>query len=90
MVKKMTFALQFAFRSCSSASKPFSLDSKPPKGTFKDFAMQQARFAMLARSKPEDSERLIHLGQEDINSRWNFYEQLAATTRDGGKKEVQA
>ncbi len=71
-------------------SKPFSLDSKPPKGAFKDFAMQQARFAMLARSKPEDSERLLRLGQEDINSRWNYYEQLAATTRDGGEKEVQA
>jgi hypothetical protein len=45
---------------------------------------------MLARAKPEDSERLLRLGQEDINSRWNFYEQLAATTRDGGEKEVQA
>ena len=74
----------------NDASKPFNLDSKPPKGAFKDFAMQQARFAMLARSKPEDSERLLQLGQEDINSRWNFYEQLAATTRDGGEKEVQA
>jgi pyruvate-ferredoxin/flavodoxin oxidoreductase len=71
-------------------SKPFSLDSKPPKGAYKDFAMQQARYAMLARAKPEDSERLLKLGQEDINSRWNFYEQLAATTRDGGEKEVQA
>jgi pyruvate-ferredoxin/flavodoxin oxidoreductase len=71
-------------------SKPFSLDSKPPKGVFKDFAMQQARYAMLARSKPEDSERLLKLGQEDINSRWNLYEQLAATTRDGGEKEVQS
>ena len=71
-------------------SKPFSLDSKAPKGAYKDFAMQQARYAMLARAKPEDSERLLQLGQEDINSRWNFYEQLAATTRDGGEKEVQA
>ncbi|NLS95986.1 MAG: pyruvate:ferredoxin (flavodoxin) oxidoreductase [Planctomycetaceae bacterium] len=71
-------------------SKPFQLDSKPPKGAFKDFAMQQARFAMLARSKPEDSERLLRLGQQDINDRWNYYEQLAATTRDGGEKEVQA
>jgi pyruvate-ferredoxin/flavodoxin oxidoreductase len=74
----------------TEASKPFSLDSKAPKGAYKDFAMQQARYAMLARAKPEDSERLLKLGQEDINSRWNFYEQLAATTRDGGEKEVQA
>lgn len=76
--------------------RPFSLDSKPPKGAFKDFAMQQARFAMLARAKPEDSERLLRLGQDDINRRWNLYEQLAATTRGAGngeekqEKEVQA
>ncbi|MHB8899800.1 MAG: pyruvate:ferredoxin (flavodoxin) oxidoreductase [Thermoguttaceae bacterium] len=74
----------------SDASKPFSLDSKTPKGAFKDFAMQQARFAMLARAKPEESERLLRLGQEDIDNRWKFYEQLAATTRNGGEKEVQA
>ena len=74
----------------NNEEKPFSLDSKAPKGTFKDFAMQQARYAMLARAKPEDSERLVQLGQEDINNRWNFYEQLAATTRNGGEKEVQA
>ena len=81
----------------NAETNPFSLDSKPPKGAFKDFAMQQARFAMLARAKPEDSERLLRLGQEDINRRWNLYEQLAATTRGGGngeekqeEKEVQA
>lgn len=83
----------------NAETNPFSLDSKPPKGAFKDFAMQQARFAMLARAKPEDSERLLRLGQEDINRRWNLYEQLAATTREGGdggngaeqqEKEVQA
>lgn len=62
-------------------SHPFSLDSKPPKGEFKDFAMQEGRFTMLARSKPEDSERLLKLGQEDIDQRWHHYEQLAAVER---------
>jgi hypothetical protein len=38
---------------------PFHLDSKAPKGSFKEFALKQARFAMLARSKPEDSERFL-------------------------------
>jgi pyruvate-ferredoxin/flavodoxin oxidoreductase len=33
-------------------AQPFHLDSKPPKGSFKELAMKQARFAMLARSKP--------------------------------------
>ncbi|MFW6170923.1 MAG: pyruvate:ferredoxin (flavodoxin) oxidoreductase [Planctomycetota bacterium] len=61
-------------------AQPFHLDSKPPKGSFKDLAMKQARFAMLARSKPDEAERLMALGQKDINERWRLYEQMAAMT----------
>ena len=35
------------------AAHPFHLDSKKPEGRLEDFAMKEARFAMLARSKPE-------------------------------------
>ncbi len=64
-------------------AKAFSLDSKAPQGTFKDFAMKQARFAMLARSKPEQSERLLKLGQEDIDVRWHLYSHMAAMQPGG-------
>jgi pyruvate-ferredoxin/flavodoxin oxidoreductase len=64
--------------------QPFHLVSKPPKGSFKDLAMKQARFAMLARTKPEAAERLIAAGQNDINERWRLYEQMAAMTRTAG------
>ena len=56
---------------------PFKLVSKQPAGAFKDFALKEARFAMLSRSKPEESAHLLALGQEDINRRYNLYEQLA-------------
>lgn len=62
-------------------SQPFKLTSKQPTGTFKDFAMKEARFAMLARSKPEDSARLLSLGQEDIDRRFHLYKQLAGVDR---------
>jgi pyruvate-ferredoxin/flavodoxin oxidoreductase len=65
-------------------AQPFHLDSKAPKGSFKDLAMKQARFAMLARSKPEESERLLALGQNDIDERWRFYEQMAEMTQNAG------
>ncbi len=61
--------------------KPFNLVSKPPVGNFKDFAMQENRFTVLARSRPEQSEKLLALGQEDIDRRWRFYEGLAAVDR---------
>ena len=41
---------------------PFHLDSKKPAGDFKEFAMKEARFAMLARSKPEAPARLLAPG----------------------------
>ncbi len=47
--------------------------------------MKEARFAMLARSKPEQSERLLSQGQEDINARWAFYEQMAAAKKAAEK-----
>jgi len=64
-------------------AKPLSLDSKEPKGSFKEFAMKQARFAMLSRSKPEQSERYLEAGQEDIDARWNLYSHLAAAEAVG-------
>ncbi|MFH1266519.1 MAG: 4Fe-4S dicluster domain-containing protein, partial [Planctomycetota bacterium] len=62
-------------------AQPLHLDSRPPKGSFKEFAMKQARFAMLTRSRPEEAERLLALGQSDIDQRWHLYEQLANMTR---------
>jgi pyruvate-ferredoxin/flavodoxin oxidoreductase len=56
---------------------PFQLASKKPVGAYKDFAMKEARFAMLTRSKPEEAQRLAALAQQDILKRYNFYEQLA-------------
>ena len=70
-------------------SHPFQLASKKPEGAFKDFALKEARFRILDRSKPEDSARLLALGQQDIDKRYHFYEQLAGVDRaaaaDGGR-----
>ena len=63
------------------AAHPFHLDSKKPSGDFKEFAMKEARFAMLARSKPEAHLRLMELAQQDIDARWHFYDQLSGVER---------
>jgi pyruvate-ferredoxin/flavodoxin oxidoreductase len=59
----------------------FHLDSRAPKIPFKEFAMQEARYAMLARTKPEEAERLFEMAQDDINNRWHLYEQIAEVDR---------
>jgi pyruvate-ferredoxin/flavodoxin oxidoreductase len=63
---------------------PFSLDSKKPTGDYKEFAMKEARFNILTRSKPEAAARLFNLAQDDINARWHLYEQLAGVDRLAG------
>jgi pyruvate-ferredoxin/flavodoxin oxidoreductase len=47
----------------------------------REFAVSEARFAMLARTAPEEFERLMDLAEEDTRERWRYYEQLAGMTR---------
>jgi pyruvate-ferredoxin/flavodoxin oxidoreductase len=60
---------------------PFQLDSGPPSIPLREFALQEARYAMLARTDPERSERLLDLAQAAIDERWRFYQQLAEVER---------
>jgi len=59
---------------------PLQLDSKDPRISYQDFAYQQTRFKMLTKSNPEESKRLIELGQKEITNRWHLYRQLEAMT----------
>ncbi len=73
---------------------PFKLASKRPTGDFKEFALKEGRFAMLARSKPEQADRLLELARRDIEARWHYYEQLAAlefeAVRESARERVAA
>jgi pyruvate-ferredoxin/flavodoxin oxidoreductase len=60
---------------------PLRLDSRPPSTPVRDFAMKEGRFAMLARTAPEESKRLLAMAQADIDERWRLYEQMAEIKR---------
>ena len=60
---------------------PFQLDSAAPSIPLRDFALQEARYAMLARSDPSRSDLLLDLAQEAIDERWRYYEQLSSVER---------
>jgi hypothetical protein len=47
--------------------------------------MQEARFAMLMRSDPEQAERLFNLAQQDVDDQWHYYEQMAGVVREISK-----
>ncbi len=60
---------------------PFKLDSAAPTVPLREFALQEARYAMLARSDPDRSKRLLDLAQVAIDERWRYYEQLVGVER---------
>ena len=68
-------------RSAGDGTPPFHLDSRKPTVPFKEYALEQARFAVLARSKPAEAAELFALAQKDIDERWRYYEQMAGVER---------
>ena len=56
---------------------PLVLDSRAPTRKVQDFLLQQTRFKMLTKSKPEDAKRLWKLAQHDADVRYRLYEYMA-------------
>ena len=61
---------------------PFQLDSRAPSIPFKQYAYQEARYTMLARSNPETARELLKLAQEDVHRQWGVYANRAAMPGD--------
>jgi pyruvate-ferredoxin/flavodoxin oxidoreductase len=57
---------------------PLALDSRVPTRKVQEYLLQQTRFKMLTKSKPEDAERLWKLAQKDVDSRFHMYEYMAS------------
>ncbi len=69
-------------REAHAGKRPFRLDCRKPTKPFKELAMKEARFAMLARTNPEHAEYLFDLAQRDIDDQWHYYEQMAGVERE--------
>jgi pyruvate-ferredoxin/flavodoxin oxidoreductase len=69
-------------RLARTGERPFHLDSRKPTIPFAELAQQEARFAMVARSDPQNAERLTALAQKDIDDQWHYYEQMAGVERE--------
>ena len=56
---------------------PFQLDSKSPKISLKDYAYNEMRYLMLAKSQPKVAKQLMEQAQRDVTEKWRVYEQMA-------------
>jgi len=52
-----------------------------PSLPLRDLAMQEARYARLARTDPARSHQLMALAQAAVDERWRYHAQLAGIAR---------
>jgi pyruvate-ferredoxin/flavodoxin oxidoreductase len=62
---------------------PLLIDSKKPTISFKDYAYNETRYRMLLQSDEQRAEALMKLAEEDVESRWELYQQMAAMHFNG-------
>ncbi|MGL6173146.1 MAG: pyruvate:ferredoxin (flavodoxin) oxidoreductase [Cellulosilyticaceae bacterium] len=61
----------------AEGKNPFILDSKEPKGSFREFIMGQVRYAALAQQFPEQAEMLFEQAEAHAKERYETYKKLA-------------
>ncbi len=62
----------------AEGKNPFILDSKAPSIPLKQYAYHEARYTMLARSRPEVAAKLLVEAQDDVEREWRVYSGRAA------------
>jgi pyruvate-ferredoxin/flavodoxin oxidoreductase len=77
----------------TAGENPLALDSRAPTRKVQEYLLQQTRFKMLTKSKPEDAARLWKQAQLDVENRFHMYEYMAgrksepaAAARDATEK----
>lgn len=56
---------------------PFSLDSKAPTTSFRDFLMDQVRYSSLLKEFPDDGDRLFKQAEIDAMERYTIYKKMS-------------
>jgi pyruvate-ferredoxin/flavodoxin oxidoreductase len=56
---------------------PFTMDSKAPTASFRDYIMGQVRYASLATEFPDIAEKLFEAAEENAKDRLESYQRLA-------------
>ena len=62
-----------------AGKNPFLLDSPRPRVPLRDYHKNELRFRMLANTHPDEAERMLQLGQDQVLRRFAEYEQLASS-----------
>ena len=66
----------FRFNPDAAKGKKFTLDSKAPKEGYRDFLMNEARYARLTREFPDRAEELFAANEQAAMDRYNYLVKL--------------
>lgn len=61
-----------------AGKNPFSLDSKEPKSSFREYLLGEVRYAALLKAFPEHAEQLFEKTEKDAMDRLEGYKRLAS------------
>ena len=61
----------------AEGKSPFTLDSKEPTESFRDFILGQVRYASIAKQFPEQAEELFAKAEQSSKDRLESYKRLA-------------
>jgi pyruvate-ferredoxin/flavodoxin oxidoreductase len=76
-------------RLAAQGRNPFQLDSRPPSIKLKDYAYNETRYTMLAKSHPDEAHVLLELAQQDVLTRWKIYENMVNMPFSGTQEAQQ-
>lgn len=65
-------------RRTAQGENPLILNSRSPKLPVDQSMYAENRFRMLMRSQPEMAKQLLEAAQQDVDTRWQLYQYLAA------------
>ncbi len=60
-----------------AGQNPFQLDSRAPKVSFRDYALNENRYRMLTLANPDEAENLFDAAQANVDAQWQRYQALA-------------
>ena len=66
-----------------AGKNPFQLDSRAPSISLKEYAYNETRYTMLAKSNPEEASRLLVEAQHDVDTSWKLYDRMAHPNGNG-------
>ena len=61
----------------AKGKNPFTLDSKEPTASFRDFIMGQVRYSSLSKEFPEIADKLYAMTEQDAKDKYHTYKELA-------------